>query len=179
MHLTMIERTENIETIETLLELYCNGESTLEQERTLEEYFCSADKVPARLEWARALFEHNAQQRAAECPNVVIDQSVVTRYALGRRMIRRMALAITSVAAIVTVGVYVWTELRRPYALINGERVYDVAQVVEVTTTHLASLENIMPKVEKGFQSVREAGTSTSAAWEIITKHQITNLLNK
>lgn len=53
----------NIEKIEELLNKYFEGETSLQEEQTLKEYFLNADNVPAKWNYAKAMFVGFEQNR--------------------------------------------------------------------------------------------------------------------
>ena len=118
-------RTEDIR---GLLELYFEGETTLEQERTLRDYFTAGHDVPADLEYAQTMFGvlgETARQAAAPVQAAVAAKPL--------RTIRPAKLAAWSaaVAAAIMLAVAVTVTLPRAdaeetvYCYLNGEAVTD------------------------------------------------------
>lgn len=68
--------------IEILLDKYEKGETTLAEERLLQEYFTTA-KVPAHLEQYRLLFAYTTRERSSSYPGKVKVTSRKRRYAFA------------------------------------------------------------------------------------------------
>lgn len=158
------------ENLKRLLDLYFDGETTLEQEETLRRRFL-AGKVPPEYERYRSLFGYVAQQRAEAGMSPVYSR---------RRLIMGMAAAVVGTAAVLSaVGVFVFGDRMQDGAgfelTVGGEAVADEALAVEIADQGLARLHKLQAVLDcsLGSMEVRmEKSDSTVTALEemILTK---------
>lgn len=158
------------ENLKRLLDLYFDGETTLEQEETLRRRFL-AGKVPPEYERYRSLFGYVAQQRAEACMSPVRSR---------RRLIMGMAAAVVGTAAVLSaVGVFVFGDMMQDGAgfelTVGGEALADEALAVEIADQGLARLHKLQAVLDcsLGSMEVRmEKSDSTVTALEemILTK---------
>lgn len=158
------------ENLKRLLDLYFDGETTLEQEETLRRRFL-AGKVPPEYERYRSLFGYVAQQRAEAGMSPVRSR---------RRLIMGMVAAVVGTAAVLyAVGVFVFGDRMQDGAgfelTVGGEAVADEALAVEIADQGLACLHKLQAVLDcsLGSMEVRmEKSDSTVTALEemILTK---------
>lgn len=158
------------ENLKRLLNLYFDGETTLEQEETLRRRFL-AGKVPPEYERYRSLFGYVAQQRAEAGMSPVRSR---------RRLIMGMVAAVVGTAAVLSaVGVFVFGDRMQDGAgfelTVGGEAVADEALAVEIADQGLARLHKLQAVLDcsLGSMEVRmEKSDSTVTALEemILTK---------
>lgn len=158
------------ENLKRLLDLYFDGETTLEQEETLRRRFL-AGKVPPEYERYRSLFGYVAQQRAEAGMSPVRSR---------RRLIMGMVAAVVGTAAVLyAVGVFVFGDRMQDGAgfelTVGGEAVADEALAVEIADQGLARLHKLQAVLDcsLGSMEVRmEKSDSTVTALEemILTK---------
>ena len=158
------------ENLKRLLDLYFDGETTLEQEETLRRRFL-AGKVPPEYERYRSLFGYVAQQRAEAGMSPVRSR---------RRLIMGMVAAVVGTAAVLSaVGVFVFGDRMQDGAgfelTVGGEAVADEALAVEIADQGLARLHKLQAVLDCSLGSMKvrmEKSDSTVTALEemILTK---------
>jgi hypothetical protein len=116
------------EGIKRVLEAYFKGNSSLEQEKRLREYFLKNENVPAELEYARRLFLHLKIESEIAFTGSITSKS---RY-LGNRWIVRLS----GIAAGILLLWGLWLIFEKPaspvvYAYINGKPVTDKTIALE------------------------------------------------
>ena len=158
------------ENLKRLLDLYFDGETTLEQEETLRRRFL-AGKVPPEYERYRSLFGYVAQQRTEAGMSPVRSR---------RRLIMGMAAAVVGTAAVLSaVGVFVFGDRMQDGAgfelTVGGEAVADEALAVEIADQGLARLHKLQAVLDCSLDSMEvrmEKSDSTVTALEemILTK---------
>ena len=182
--------------IRALLERYFDGESTLEQERLLREYFTGTKHTPGDLMYARAMFAQFSEAAAEKCPEnpsamraTEADGSSPAGYpapsatpvsttplrpAAGLR--RKMLYVLSSAAALLAFGLVVTAVLQDRgiaplvvYCYVDGTAVTDPEQAMAYArqTMELLSESLVMPA--QSLAPVKELGE---------TMKEIENMLN-
>lgn len=133
----------NIEKIEELLNKYFEGDTSLQEEQTLKEYFLNADNVPAKWNYAKAMF-------TGFCSNKEVTSHTVAVKKNGMPL-KRIAAAVAVVALLsVSVALFVPKE-KEIYCYVNGKPVTDY----ELALKHAERAFGIMEKeISKPAQSL-------------------------
>lgn len=133
----------NTEKIEELLNKYFEGETSLQEEQTLKEYFLNADNVPAKWNYAKAMF-------TGFCSNKEVTSHTVAVKKNGMPL-KRIAAAVAVVALLsVSVALFVPKE-KEIYCYVNGKPVTDY----ELALKHAERAFGIMEKeISKPAQSL-------------------------
>ena len=116
--------------IKILLEKYFDGESSLEEERALREYFTRNEVVPEEFAYARELFLYFNEES-----DVRFENSEVVK---TKRLQRKYLLRLTGIAAsiLLIAGVLFYAlrpETQVTYAVINGVKITDKEIAIKET----------------------------------------------
>ena len=133
----------NIEKIEELLNKYFEGETSLQEEQTLKEYFLNADNVPAKWNYAKAMFTGFSSNKEVTSHTVAVKKKGMP--------LKRIATAVAVVALLsVSVALFVPKE-KEIYCYVNGKPVTDY----ELALKHAERAFGIMEKeISKPAQSL-------------------------
>ena len=168
--------------IRYLLELYFDGETTLEQERQLREYF-AGDDVPADLEYARAMFGFfGAAAKDTSSADIILrfeEEWAAVRQELPIADVRelkkpasenshRIVMAgwiyrVASVAAVVllTIGITFtvtrYADQPTIYCYVNGQPVTDIDYATRQAEMAARILEGNMKTSAEGINALAEA----------------------
>ena len=151
--------------IRALLDLYFEGETTLEQEEALRAFFCGND-VPADLEYAKAMFAGFSSVNGNEfCKDIVIDYTAeqASSNAKGiprRRTLLRVYSAVSLAAAAILVTVLTITlspEKPTVYCYLNGEPVTDISIAERQAEMAIRLLQGSAKASENGYSTIQEA----------------------
>ena len=162
----------NRENIDELVERWLDGDTTLEEERALGDYFADESEIPSHLAWAATLFARNAAVRSTAAPG-----SKPRRQTLVYSLV-----AVASVAAAIAVGVFVSTRSvssTTPCAYINGEMVCDRAVVAEAAAPVFEYISQVLQPVNKVYDGLSTVKSSTEKATELLNKYNIEKLLQQ
>ena len=129
--------------IEELLNRYFEGETSLQEEQTLKEYFLNADNVPAKWNYAKAMFTGFSSNKEVTSHTVAVKKKEIP--------LKRIAAAIAVVALLsVSVALFVPKE-KEIYCYVNGKPVTDY----ELALKHAERAFGIMEKeISKPAQSL-------------------------
>jgi hypothetical protein len=113
----------NIENIRTLADKYFAGTTTLTEEAALRDYFGHCTDIPVDLKPCALLLGHSAAEATRRSH---------TEIRLHRHNVRPLIFAITTVAAAVLVGLFVFigrtdTPQEQLVCYVNGQRITDPA----------------------------------------------------
>jgi hypothetical protein len=145
-----------------LIEKYFRGETTLDEEEKLKQYFAFGE-VEASHEPYRALFEAFTQERTENCSKT-IRLPEVKKNASNRFWIR--TIAVSGIAASLILAVWMLnTESTDTYAIVNGQRINNpeyaqqiaeekMKKVSDVFEKNMKSMENI-DKVKKSMEPIQ------------------------
>ena len=127
--------------IEKLLEKFYNGDTTIGEERMLENYF-SQDKIPAALEAEKDIFRYYSQTREEQPINHDLEQKIIRAIEseggdlTGKR--RRLIFTVTSIAASFLILLGSWFILLSPagpgLALSRYQDTFDNPEIAYVET---------------------------------------------
>lgn len=133
----------NTEKIEELLNKYFEGETSLQEEQTLKEYFLNADNVPAKWNYAKAMFTGFSSNKEVTSHTVAVKKEGMP--------LKRIAAAVAVVALLsVSVALFVPKE-KEIYCYVNGKPVTDY----ELALKHAERAFGIMEKeISKPAQSL-------------------------
>ena len=159
--------------IEELVEKWLDGNTSLEEERTLADYF-AAGEVADNLRWAEALFARNAQARTTTPATPIVPIKTTS----GRRTLRLALVATASVAAAMALGLFgVSHTQQQACAYINGQMVCDAAVAMEYAAPVFARLSQSLQPLHKTRENLSKVKTSTDKATAIIEKYNVDKLL--
>ena len=159
--------------IEELVEKWLDGNTSLEEERTLADYF-AAGEVADNLRWAEALFARNAKARTATPATPIVPIKTTS----GRRTLRLALVATASVAAAMALGLFgVSHTQQQACAYINGQMVCDAAVAMEYAAPVFARLSQSLQPLHKTRENLSKVKTSTDKATAIIEKYNVDKLL--
>ena len=160
-------KSHNMQTIKQLIDLFIEGETSLEQERTLYAYFAQQDIAP-ELEEYREMFQGFAviDQSARDKSEVVIPRS-------KRKSMRLPLITAMSVAASIALifGIFTFADKQEEkrlkqqyegsYMIVNGERIDD--------------LQKMKPEIERilAYAELMERSTSISDNLQRLEEHII------
>lgn len=159
--------------IEELVERWLDGATTLDEERTLADYF-EAGNVADNLRWAEALFARNAQARTTTPATPIVP----TKTTPGRRTLRLALVATASVAAAMALGLFgVSHTQKQACAYINGQMVCDAAVAMEYAAPVFERVGQSLQPLHKTRENLSKVKTSTDKATAIIEKYNVDKLL--
>lgn len=159
--------------IEELVEKWLDGNTSLEEERTLADYF-AAGEVADNLRWAEALFARNAQARTATPATPIVPPMASPR----RRTLRLALVATVSVAAAMALGLFgVSHTQKQACAYINGQMVCDAAVAMEYAAPVFERVGQSLQPLHKTRENLSKVKTSTDKATAIIEKYNVDKLL--
>lgn len=168
--------------IRYLLELYFDGETTLEQERQLREYF-AGDDVPADLEYARAMFgffrtaaqdtchseinlpsEEDTPVRAADMPTALQGGGEAGTPAKSKtQRMTTWVYRLTSIAAVVLLTVGITFTVTKytdnsptVYCYVNGQPVTDIDYATRQAEMAARILEGNMKTSAEGLSAMAD-----------------------
>ena len=162
--------------IEELVEKWLDGNTSLEEERTLADYF-AAGEVADNLRWAEALFARNAKARTA-IPAAPVAPKVAEHTAPRRHTLRLTLVAtVSAAAAMALVLVGTLGSQQQACAYINGEMVCDAVVVMESAAPVFERLRGSLQPLEKTRDQLSKVKSSTDRAVEILNKYNTEKLL--
>lgn len=124
----------NMSEIEELLNRYFEGETSLQEEQTLKEYFLNADNVPAKWNYAKAMFTGFSSNKEVTSHTVAVKKKGMP--------LKRIAAAVAVVALLsVSATLLIPTE-KEIYCYVNGKPVTDY----ELALKHAERAFGIMEK---------------------------------
>ena len=132
---------EDIRKIEELLEKYYNGETSLEEERTLHWFFQTCD-VPPHLKPDADIFRYHYHQRTEEVSpsleeklvQLLDDQEYKKRFLLSGRTIRLVSAIAASVIIVLALWIGVGRDMLKEQQVAVYEDTYDDPQVAYMET---------------------------------------------
>ncbi len=159
--------------IEELVEKWLDGNTSLEEERTLADYF-AAGEVADNLRWAEALFARNVQARTTTPATPIVPIKTTP----GRHTLRLTLVATVSAAAAMALGLFVvGSSQKQACAYINGQMVCDAAVAMEYAAPVFARLSQSLQPLHKTRENLSKVKTSTDRATAIIEKYNVDKLL--
>ena len=162
--------------IEELVEKWLDGNTSLEEERTLADYF-EAGNVADNLRWAEALFARNTKARTA-IPAAPVATKVAEHTAPRRHTLRLALVATASVAAAMALGLFgVSHTQKQSCAYINGQMVCDASVAMEYAAPVFERVGQSLQPLHKTRENLSKVKTSTDKATAIIEKYNVDKLL--
>lgn len=129
--------------IEELLNRYFEGETSLQEEQTLKEYFLNADNVPAKWNYAKAMFTGFSSKKEVTSHTVAVRKKGMS--------LKRIAAAVAVVAILSAGAAMLIPEEKEIYCYVNGKPVTDY----ELALKHAERAFGIMEKeISKPAQSL-------------------------
>lgn len=170
--------SNRLNNIAELVDKWLDGATSLDEERTLADYF-AAGEVADELKWAAPLFARNAALRTATPAKPIAPKAVATPAPRLRTL--RIALVTTlSAAAAMAVGLFgVNHTQKQSCAYINGQMVCDVEVVMESAAPVFARLSQSLQPINKTRATLSKVKSSTDRATTIIEKYNIEKLLQQ
>ena len=133
--------------IRSVIDRYFEGNSSIEDENILRDYFLDSDNIDEDLEYLKHLFVYlNDESEALHILNEIkIDEVSGTTHRVKSIKLRRVVLSISSMAAILVVGIIllfgdIGDSSDYSYVWVNGEK---------ITNPHI-----VYKYAEKSFESV-------------------------
>jgi hypothetical protein len=131
--------------IEELLNRYFEGETSLQEEQTLKEYFLNADNVPAKWNYAKAMFTGFSSNKE------VTSHIVAVKKKKKGMPLKRIAAAVAVVALLSVSATLLIPKEKEIYCYVNGKPVTDY----ELALKHAERAFGIMEKeISKPAQSL-------------------------
>lgn len=148
--------------IRELLELYFDGETTLEQEKQLRDYFTGCDDIPADLLYAKAMFGGFtlAEQHACSAEVNIPDAK---KLPAKRGRLSRIYTSISVAAAVVVAAGLTWVlapEKQTVYCYLNGEPVTNIEIAARQAQMASRLIETSASVSANNISTFREAGKS-------------------
>ena len=129
--------------IEELLNRYFEGETSLQEEQTLKEYFLNADNGPAKWYSAKAMFTGFSSNKEVTSRTVTVKKKGMS--------LKRIAAAVAVVAILSAGAAMLIPEEKEIYCYVNGKPVTDY----ELALKHAERAFGIMEKeISKPAQSL-------------------------
>ena len=130
----------NIDDIDQLLEKYFEGESSLDEEKTLRQYFSQGNVAKEYMQYKPLFVYLNNEHSASTIPNTIEKQNVNKRISL--KQVLKLAVA-ASVAIFLYVGIsYKYQKMtdNQTIAYIDGVKISNVS---EINLQAMVSLSNV------------------------------------
>lgn len=157
---------EHDKDIRQLLDLYFEGEATLEQEKRLKEFFAGSN-VPADLEYARAMFGFFGKASGERMGDPVVFSAPRKRTRARGWMYRAVsAAAVVAIAAVVTFKVTDKGD-REMYCYVNGVPVTDMELAARQAEMAVRILEGNVKASAYGLEVAGKAGKPLEQAVKI------------
>ena len=143
----------NNKRLETLMESYLQGESSIAEEQLLREYFASPDaKIPDKFLYAKALFGYFDTAAAENCPPA-------KRRSRINPLLRVARIALPLAAAVVLAFLLMPTQSgpeKIAYCYINGQPVYDREFVESQAELALSTLSSTLQLKNHAINNILE-----------------------
>lgn len=134
--------------IEELLNRYFEGETSLQEEQTLKEYFLNADNVPAKWNYAKAMFTGFSSNKEATSHTVAVKKKGMP--------LKRIAAAVAVVALLsVSVALFVPKE-KEIYCYVNGKPVTDYELALKHAERAFGIMEKEISKPAQGLDLIEK-----------------------
>ena len=134
--------------IEELLNRYFEGETSLQEEQTLKEYFLNADNVPAKWNYAKAMFTGFSSNK-----EVTSHTDAVKKKGMP---LKRIAAAVAVVALLsVSVALFVPKE-KEIYCYVNGKPVTDYELALKHAERAFGIMEKEISKPAQGLDLIEK-----------------------
>lgn len=134
--------------IEELLNRYFEGETSLQEEQTLKEYFLNADNVPAKWNYAKAMFTGFSSNKEVTSHTVAVKKKEIP--------LKRIAAAVAVVALLsVSVALFVPKE-KEIYCYVNGKPVTDYELALKHAERAFGIMEKEISKPAQGLDLIEK-----------------------
>lgn len=134
--------------IEELLNRYFEGETSLQEEQTLKEYFLNADNVPAKWNYAKAMFTGFSSNKEVTSHTVAVKKKEMP--------LKRIAAAVAVVALLsVSVALFVPKE-KEIYCYVNGKPVTDYELALKHAERAFGIMEKEISKPAQGLDLIEK-----------------------
>lgn len=134
--------------IEELLNRYFEGETSLQEEQTLKEYFLNADNVPAKWNYAKAMFTGFSSNKEVTSHTVAVKKKEMH--------LKRIAAAVAVVALLsVSVALFVPKE-KEIYCYVNGKPVTDYELALKHAERAFGIMEKEISKPAQGLDLIEK-----------------------
>lgn len=138
--------------IENLIEKYFEGETSLEEEKLLRDFFISNENIPAHL--SNYVFIFSAWKEDAHLTlNARFDEKILSQISHTQKLHRMFTYSLSGIAATLLLGVFfLFIQDNNAYIVENGVRIDDEAVAMEVAAEVLGQvslpLENSLQFIE-------------------------------
>jgi hypothetical protein len=136
--------------LKNLIEKYFRAETTLEEEKLLNDYF-AGDAIDPEFEPYRALFGYFNEEKSLKYNSKVQNKSVS-----GRRIWFQIATFSGIAAGLALLFTVVKPQQTTDYAIIKGKRIENIAYVQHFAENKLLKMNTIMNRSMKPLKSVDE-----------------------
>ena len=134
--------------IEELLNRFFEGETSLQEEQTLKEYFLNADNVPAKWNYAKAMFTGFSSNKEVTSHTVAVKKKEMP--------LKRIAAAVAVVALLsVSVALFVPKE-KEIYCYVNGKPVTDYELALKHAERAFGIMEKEISKPAQGLDLIEK-----------------------
>lgn len=146
--------------IEELLNRYFEGETSLQEEQTLKEYFLNADNVPAEWNYAKVMFTGFSSNKEATNHTVAVKKKGMP--------LKRIAAAVAVVALLsVSVALFVPKE-KEIYCYVNGKPVTDYELALKHAERAFGIMEKEISKSTKSLEIIDNSIDKTTNYIEVL-----------
>lgn len=146
--------------IEELLNRYFEGETSLQEEQTLKEYFLNADNVPAEWNYAKVMFTGFSSNKEATNHTVAVKKKGMP--------LKRIAAAVAVVALLsVSVALFVPKE-KEIYCYVNGKPITDYELALKHAERAFSIMEEEISKSTKSLEIIDNSIDKTTNYIEVL-----------
>jgi hypothetical protein len=138
----------NMSEIEELLNRYFEGETSLQEEQTLKEYFLNADNVPAKWNYAKAMFTGFCSNKEATSHTVAVKKKGMP--------IKRIAAAAAVVALLSVSATLLIPKEKEIYCYVNGKPVTDYELALKHAERAFGIMEKEISKPAQGLDLIEK-----------------------
>lgn len=135
--------------IEELLNRYFEGETSLQEEQTLKEYFLNADNVPAKWNYAKAMFTGFSSNKEVTSHTVAVKKKGMP--------LKRIAAAVAVVAILSAGAAMLIPEEKEIYCYVNGKPVTDYELALKHAERAFGIMEKEISKPVDGLEKIEES----------------------
>ena len=135
--------------IEELLNRYFEGETSLQEEQTLKEYFLNADNVPAKWNYAKAMFTGFSSNKEVTSHTVAVKKKGMS--------LKRIAAAVAVVAILSAGAAMLIPEEKEIYCYVNGKPVTDYELALKHAERAFGIMEKEISKPVEGLEKIEES----------------------
>ncbi len=166
-----------MEKLNVILDKYFRGETTLDEEQKLKQYFASTEVAPEH-EPFRPLFDVFSEERNEKYQQPI---SIPLSKPFNRKRFWIQAISFTGIAACFLV--FFWIAYNAPtddYAIVNGKRINNAEFAQQFAETKMNKVNNILENSLKPMQNIEKVRESLKPMHKVEeTREKMNEIRNK